>query len=460
MLERIKHLHFIGIGGYGMSALAQVLLDLGYRVSGSDIKQSPITEKLKKQGATVYTGHDAAHIAGAELVVYSTAIPFGNIELQAAKSSGIPVWHRSELLARFINGRFGIAVAGAHGKTTTTSMIATVLTAGGLDPTAFIGGVLANFGGNARIGKSEIVIAEADESDNTFLRYRPRLAVVTNVEADHLEHYQGNFQLLLDAYREFLNNIVPGGTAVLYAEDRYLRDMYPSHLKKIVTYGLTAGDWRAAGVEHAGWGSRFQVVGPEGPLGRITLAVPGLHNVLNALAAVAVAGEFQVDFSRVQAGLANFCGAERRFQFLYRGNGITVVDDYAHHPTEIRATLQAARADGTERVLVVFQPHRFSRTKWFLEEFARAFHAADRVILHRIYAASELPLAGVSSRELAARMRAHGVHVTQLDEAEEIIAHVLAIARPGDLIITMGAGDITEIGHRLAAKLREQEHAR
>jgi len=441
-----------------MSALAQVLLAMGYIVSGSDIKQSAITEKLKKLGATVFIGHDAAHLAGAELVVYSTAIPPDNVELQAARSRGMPVWHRSELLARFINGRFGIAVAGAHGKTTTTSMIATVLTAGGLDPTAFIGGVLAEFGGNARIGKSDIVIAEADESDNTFLRYRPRMAVVTNVEADHLEHYQGDFQLLLDAYTSFLDNIVPGGTAVLNAEDRYLQGMHPSHLQKIVTYGLAKGDWRAANIEYAGWGSRFQVLGPEGPVGTITLVVPGLHNVLNALAAIAVAGEFGVDFARVQAGLANFHGAERRFQFLYRGNGIAVVDDYAHHPTEIRATLQAARANGVERVLVVFQPHRFTRTKWFLEEFACSFYDADQVILHRIYAASELPLAGVSSRELAEKMRAKGVNVTQLDEAEEIIAHVLDIARPGDLIITMGAGDITEIGHRLAARLREKEH--
>ncbi len=458
MLNRIKHLHFIGIGGYGMSALAQVLLDMGYIVTGSDIKQSAITEKLKKLGATVFTGHDAAHIAGAELVVYSTAIPPDNVELQAAKKSGIPVWHRSELLARFINDRFGIAVAGAHGKTTTTSMIATVLTAGGLDPTAFIGGVLAEFGGNARIGKSDIVIAEADESDNTFLRYRPRMAVITNVEADHLEHYKGNFQLLLAAYREFLGNTAPDGIAVLNAEDRYLQNMHPSHLKKIVTFGLTKGDWRAANIEYAGWGSRFQVIGPKGPVGQITLSVPGLHNVLNALAAVAVAGEFGVAFPRIQTSLANFRGAERRFQFLYKGNGIAVVDDYAHHPTEIRATLQAARTDGIERVLVVFQPHRFSRTKWFLEEFARSLYDADQVILHRIYAASELPLAGVSSRELAEKMRAHGVNVTQLDEAEEIVAYVLSIARPGDLIITMGAGDITEIGHRLAVKLREKEH--
>ncbi|NLP36592.1 MAG: UDP-N-acetylmuramate--L-alanine ligase [Firmicutes bacterium] len=456
MLTGIKHVHFVGIGGYGMSALALALLSLGYQVSGSDQKESAITKELCRRGALVYLGHKAENLGKADLLVYSTAIPADNVELKAAKAKGIPLWHRSELLACFINRRFGIAVAGAHGKTTTTSMVASVLTQGGLDPTAFIGGIFTEFGGNARIGKSDIVIAEADESDNSFLRYRPQMAVVTNIEADHLEHYHGDFNLLLQAYEAFLANVVAGGTAVLYEEDQYLKTMRPKHLKKIVTFGLQSGHWRAIGVEAKGWGSRFQVVGPHKQQALITLQVPGRYNVLNALAAVAVARELNVDFAHIQAGLEQFRGAERRFQFLYDNGDFIVVDDYAHHPTEIRATLQAARTGTGKRIIVVFQPHRYSRTKWFFDEFATAFTQADQVILHKIYAAGEAPLADVSIDSLAEKIRQNGTNVKQINDAEEISQHILSELQPGDLIITMGAGDVTDIGHTLAQKLEEK----
>ncbi|NLZ39080.1 MAG: UDP-N-acetylmuramate--L-alanine ligase [Firmicutes bacterium] len=459
MLKEINHIHFIGIGGYGMSALARVMLALGYIVSGSDKKQSSITKKLQEEGAVISFSHLPENIEGADLVVYSTAIAPDNVELMAAKKAKIPVWHRSELLAHFINGRFGIAVAGAHGKTSTTAMIGAVLTRGKLDPTVFIGGIFAEFGGNARVGKSQFVVAEADESDNSFLRYRPHLAVVTNIDADHLEHYQGDFNRLLNAYRQFLNNIVPVGTAVLNAEDPYLQAIIPKHVKNLITFGLQKGDYQAHNLQTKGWGSIFTVQGPKGVLGEIKLSVPGLHNVLNALAAVAVAQALGVDFSAIKEGLEMFCGTERRFQFLYNQNGITVVDDYAHHPTEIRATIQAARAGHQGRLIVIFQPHRYSRTKWFFSEFATAFSGVDKVFLLNIYAASETPIAGITSHDLAKKMKGDGVDVTRLDSAEAVLSEVKAMARPGDLIITMGAGDVTELGHKIAAELRAEENA-
>lgn len=456
MLKDIKHIHFIGIGGYGMSALARVLLRLGYTVSGSDMKTGYITEKLQAEGATVFDGHDESYLAGAELVVYSTAIPEDNPELAAARKRGIPLWHRSEMLARFINDRFGIAIAGAHGKTTTTSMTALVLTRGGLDPTAFIGGVLRDFKGNARIGSSDLVVAEADESDNSFLRYTPSLAVVTNVEPDHLEHYNGDFNLLLDAYRKFLSHIKPGGTAVLYAGDAYLAGMHLPHLKNMITYGFDSGDYRAVRLRPEGWGTRFDVVHQDEILGEIKLHVPGKHNVANALAAIAVARELKVPFDAIRRGLEDFRGADRRFQFLFRHQGLTVVDDYAHHPTEVQATLKAARSDHSGRLIAIFQPHRYTRTQWFFDQFAAAFDNADKVFLHKIYAAGEAPIPGVTAAELARRMKERGVDVTQLDDAAQIEASVVAMARPGDLIITMGAGDVTEMGHRIAGLLREK----
>jgi UDP-N-acetylmuramate--alanine ligase len=454
-LKDIKRVHFIGIGGYGMSALARVLLDLGYFVSGSDQKQSKITDKLAQEGAVIHLYHDAKHLNGAEMVVYSTAIPADNPELLAAQTSGVHLWHRSELLAKFVNERFGITIAGTHGKTTTTSMVAKVMAKGELDPTAFIGGVLKDFAGNSRIGKSEYVVAEADESDNSFLRYRPRMAVVTNVEADHMEHYQGDFKLLLASYRNFLGNISSDGCAILFADDKYLGDMLPTHLRKIITYGLQEGDYRAINLEPKGWGTSFTVLYHNQPIGEILLQVPGGHNVANALAAVAVGRELGLPFDTIQAGLSEFRGADRRFQLLLEQDGILVVDDYAHHPTEVKVTLKAARSNNSKRVIAIFQPHRYTRTQYFLEDFAESFNDADKVFLQKIYAASENPLPGISSATLAEKICCHGVDAEQVDDASLIVEKVLGIVRPGDLILTMGAGDVTELGHTIAARLRE-----
>ncbi|MBT9167806.1 MAG: UDP-N-acetylmuramate--L-alanine ligase [Syntrophomonadaceae bacterium] len=455
MLKDIKRIHFIGIGGYGMSALARVLLDLGYYVSGSDQKQSKITDKLAQEGAVIHLSHDAKYLNGAEMVVYSTAIPEDNPELVAAHASGVQLWHRSELLAQFVNGRYGITIAGTHGKTTTTSMVAKVLAKGELDPTAFIGGILEDFAGNSRIGKSEYVVAEADESDNSFLRYRPRMAVVTNVEADHMEYYQGDFKLLLDGYRNYLGNISTEGCAILFADDKYLGDMLPTHLRKVITYGLQKGDYRAINLETKGWGTSFTVLYHDQPIGDIILQVPGCHNVANALAAVAVGRELGVPFDTIQAGLSEFRGADRRFQLLLEQDGILVVDDYAHHPTEVKITLKAARSNNPKRVIAIFQPHRYTRTQYFLEDFAESFKDADKVLLQNIYAASESPLPGISSAMLAEKMRAHGVDAEQMDDAALIVEKVLSIVCSGDLIITMGAGDVTELGHTIAERLRE-----
>jgi UDP-N-acetylmuramate--alanine ligase len=455
LLKDINRIHFIGIGGYGMSALARVLLDMGYTVSGSDQQESKIIKKLAADGAVTHVGHDAAHVNRAELVIYSTAIPAHNPELMAAKEAGIEIWHRSELLAHFVNGRYGIAIAGTHGKTTTTSMVAKVLTRGNLDPTAFIGGVLTDFDGNARIGRSRYVVAEADESDNSFFRYRPKMAVVTNVEADHMEHYKGDFELMLDGYRRFLNNIHPDGCAILCAEDEHLPGMTPSHVKKVITYGLQKGDYRAVNLRPQGWGTRFTVLLAEQELGDILMRVPGTHNVLNALAAVAVGQVLNVPFDDICQGLSDFGGADRRFQFLLEQDGILVVDDYAHHPTEVQVTMKAARSNHPKRVIAVFQPHRYTRTEYFMHEFAAAFEGADKVFLHSIYAASETPIPGVSSQALAKLMREQGIDVEQLDDREEIIRQVMSIATPGDMIITMGAGDVTEVAHAIAARLRK-----
>jgi UDP-N-acetylmuramate--alanine ligase len=453
----IKKVHFIGIGGYGMSALARVLLHLGYLVTGSDLKQSEITENLALLGARVFIGHSADNISGAQLVVYSTAISENNVEMQATRQAGLPMWHRSELLAHFLNGRYGIAVAGAHGKTTTTSMLALVLTHGGLDPTAFIGGVLADFHGNARVGNSDYLVAEACESDHSFLRYHPSIAVVTNIEPDHLEHYNGDFNQLLAAYRAFLENIKPDGCAVLFADDNYLDTMYPAHIRKVVTYGhASTADYQATDHEIIGWGTRFTVKQAGQVLGRITLNIPGIHNVENALAALAVARQLEIPFNKIKSGLEEFHGAKRRFQFLLQKNGIAVVDDYAHHPTEVKATLKAARYGNPGRIIAVFQPHRYTRTQAFMDEFAHAFDGADKTFIHRIYSAGETPIQGVSSAELATRLRGRGVDTVQMDDADELAAQILETVRPGDLVITMGAGDITEIGHKIAARLREK----
>lgn len=455
-IPQVKQVHFIGIGGYGMSALAQVLLQMGYRVTGSDINDSALIRRLTEQGADIKLFHHPDHIGPSELVVYSTAIPPDNCELQEGRRRGILVWHRSELLAALINSHYGIAVAGTHGKTTTSTMITLILEAGGLDPTALIGGVVSSFQSNARFGRSDYLVAEACESDHSFLRYRPHIAVITNVEADHLEHYENDFGILLKAYEAFLQNLLPDGCAVLCFDDPFLRELAPRVAQKTVTYGLaesragSGADYTGQEIVLTGQGSAFTFCYRGEPLtGTITLQVPGRHNVSNAVAALAVAAELGLNLEQCAGALKEFRGAKRRFEIIGEVNGVTVIDDYAHHPTEVKVTLQAARASG-KRVCCIFQPHRFSRTAYFFEDFARSFDDADLVLLHRIYSAGEEPRKGITSAALAHRIsEIKGQPVYSSYDMDELGRLALEWARPGDMIIVMGAGDISRLAYTL-----------
>lgn len=445
-LNDFRKVHFIGIGGYGMSALALILLQAGFDVRGSDLNSSKLVEILRKSGAKVFVGHSKEQLGDAELVVYSTAIPADNPELQAAGKKGLPLWHRSELLASVLNRGRGIAIAGTHGKTTTTAMLSLILERAGIDPTAIIGGEVSFLGGNARLGRSEYIVAEACESDHSFLRYRPYLALVTNIEADHLEHYDGDFSKMVDTYRVFINNVKEGGTAVLSGDDPVLNRLRGELRPHILTYGLEPGnEIRGEGVELEGLTSRFRILQKGKPLGEIALKVPGLYNVLNALAAVAVALLLGVEFRIIKDALSTFTGAKRRFEQIGEVGGIVIIDDYAHHPTEVRATLEAARKSG-RRLICVFQPHRYTRTKFLWDDFLEAFGEADLLILNGIYSAGEDPMPGVSSFKLGSELRKRGhkgVHV--ILEQEEIINFLENVAQAGDMIITMGAGDIWKV---------------
>lgn len=449
MLSEVKKVHFIGIGGYGMSALAFVLLQDGYSVSGSDLRNSGLTQSLEQKGARVFLGHRAEQVGEAELVVYSTAIPEDNPELHAARERGLPLWHRSELLAAVFNGKGGVAIAGAHGKTTTTAMVSLLLERGKFDPTAIIGGEVSFFQGNARVGKGHHVVAEACESDHSFLRYHPEVALVTNIEPDHLEHYDGDFQRLVDSYVFFINNVKEGGTAVLCADDPKLRELRPQILPQVVTYGLTKGaDMRAEDVIMEGLGSRFSLYKQEQYIGEFSLQVPGEHNVLNALGAMATAHCCGMNLQDMSEPLRTFNGVKRRFEIVGNTGDIMVVDDYAHHPTEIRATLTAAKRSG-RRIICVFQPHRFSRTRFLWSEFLEAFHEADVLLLDDIYGAGEAPIPGISAGKLAELLRGkghRGVHF--LSGSEQLLTALQQITRDGDLVITMGAGDIWQVGRR------------
>jgi UDP-N-acetylmuramate--alanine ligase len=454
LLDRLRKVHFVGIGGYGMSALAFILLEAGYSVSGSDIKDSSLTELLRGKGAKVYIGHNPEQLGDAQLVVYSTAIPPHNPEIQAAGKRGIPLWHRSELLAAVLNDKYGIAVAGTHGKTTTTAMLSLILEKGGLDPTSVIGGEVSFFQGNARLGKSKYIVAEACESDHSFLRYRPSVALVTNIEADHLEHYNGSFEKLVESYCNFINNVRGGGTAIICGDDPVLQKIRPRLTTSVLTYGFTDGlDIRGGGVEWFEFGSSFQVYFKHNYLGRIYLNVPGIHNALNALGAIAVGILFEIAFPLIQDALYSFKGAKRRFEIIGEKEGVLVVDDYAHHPTEIKATLNAARQSG-RRLICVFQPHRFTRTNYLWDDFVKAFDEADLLLLDDIYSAGEDPLPGINSQRLAREISLRKQDGVRLIQSKEDMVHFLEMnSRSGDLILTMGAGDIWQVGRMFLEKV-------
>jgi UDP-N-acetylmuramate--alanine ligase len=456
MFFRPQHVHFTGIGGIGMSAIAEVLLNLGYQISGSDLRLSPITQRLASMGARVYEGHAAANVAGARALVVSSAVDERNPEVAEARKRQIPVIPRGEMLAELMRLKYGVAVAGSHGKTTTTSLVATILNHAGLDPTVVVGGRVATMGGsNARVGHGEILLVEADESDGSFLKLAPILAVVTNIDREHVDHYP-SMEAIRAAFTEFVNKVPFYGAAIVCLDDPNVQTILPAVTRRTVTYGADAqADVQALDIVCGHFSSEFAVRYRGADLGRFRLRVPGRHNVLNATAALAVAMELEVKPEAIREALEAFSGVDRRFQVRGCERGITVVDDYGHHPTEIRATLEAARLCGFRRIHALFQPHRFTRTYHLMDEFAGAFHQADSVFVMDIYAASEPPIEGASAQALVERIRQFGhrgvEYVGSLDRGVEALA---AVAREGDAAFTLGAGNVWQGGEKLLEKLR------
>jgi UDP-N-acetylmuramate--alanine ligase len=469
VLGTTRRVHFVGIGGIGMSGIAELLANLGYVVSGSDAKRSEVTARLESAcGVTVFEGHAAGNVGDADVVVFSSAVKRTNPEIAEALRRGIPVIPRAEMLAELMRLRFSIAVAGSHGKTTTTSMIALVLERAGLDPTAVIGGRLSAFGSNARLGQGTYMVAEADESDRSFLMLLPSIAVMTNIDHEHMDTY-GSFEELQRAFVDFANKVPFYGSVVACVDDPHVRAVCPSITRRVVTYGLDEPPAPVEppmiggrGVELGSFGGRCTVyrraAGGETVLGALQLAVPGRHNLQNALAAVAVATELGIDFAGVTDTLREFHGAERRFERVGEADGVLVVDDYGHHPTEIAAVLAAARVTLGRRLLVAFQPHRYTRTERLMHEFGPAFADADEVVLTDIYAASEEPIAGVTVEALAESVaRASGRPVRIVKSIDRLATELAAAARPGDAVLTLGAGSIAAVPTRLLAALRERE---
>ena len=461
MLGRTKHVHFVGVGGIGMSGIAELLANLGYSVTGSDAKRSEGTARLESVcGVRVHEGHAASHVGEADVVVYSSAVKPTNPELVEARRRGVPVIPRAEMLAELMRLKFSIAVAGSHGKTTTTSMIALILERAGLDPTAVIGGRLSAFGSNARLGRGQYMVAEADESDRSFLLLLPAIAVITNIDDEHLESY-GRFEELQQAFVDFANKVPFYGSVVACVDDPHVATALPRVTRRVVTYGLTDdATVRGKDVELGAFGGRCTVTvrrdGVEHRLGRVEVVVPGRHNLLNALAAVAVSECLEVEFSRTASALAEFQGAERRFQRIGEARGVVIIDDYGHHPTEIAAVLAAARVALGRRLLVAFQPHRYSRTARLMEAFGSAFVDADEVVLTDVYAASEEPIPGATSEAMADAIRRLAARpVLVVGDLDELVAALAARARPGDAVLTLGAGSIGSVPRRLLRVLQE-----
>ncbi|MDZ4800347.1 MAG: UDP-N-acetylmuramate--L-alanine ligase [Bryobacteraceae bacterium] len=458
MFFKPQQLHFTGIGGIGMSGIAEILLNLGYQISGSDLKLSPITERLASLGAQVYEGHAASNVGGAKALVVSSAVDESNPEVQEARRIGIPVIPRGELLAELMRLKFGIAVAGSHGKTSTTSMVATILNHAGLDPTVVVGGRVSTMGGsNARLGASQFLVVESDESDGSFLKLSPILAVVTNIDREHLDHYTGGIDEIETAFTDFVNKVPFYGAVIVCLDDQHVQQILPRIRRRVITYGLGAQTMLTiTGTTCGHLSSDFTLRFRGEDLGSFRIQVPGAHNVLNAAAAVAVAMELGVDIEKIRAGLAEYRGVDRRFQQRGTEKGVTVIDDYGHHPTEVRATLSAARDCKFGRILAIFQPHRYTRTMHLMDDFARAFHDADMVFVLDIYAASEKPIEGVTAQALVDRMKAFGHRGAEYcGSIDNAVDAVIANAREGDVILTLGAGNVWQAGDRILSRLRE-----
>jgi len=457
-LEGVRHVHLVGIGGIGMSGIARVLLEEGYRVSGSDLRVSPLTEALVGLGGTVYEGHAAKNIAGANLVVVSSAVPPHNPEVLAAQESGVPVVGRAQILGQLMEGRYGVAVAGTHGKTTTSAMIALILERAGLDPTIIVGGVIPELSSNAKAGKGKYLVLEADEYQRTFLGVSPSVAVVTNIEMDHPDYFR-DLEDIYQAYLEFVKLVPQEGEIFLCTDDPMAERLQEEpHLAEITTYGLgPRARWRAADLAaNAAGGSDFRVLASDRPRGEFSLRIPGRHNVKNGLAALAVSDYLGIDLGEAGKTLAQFQGVERRFEVKGEAAGVVVIDDYAHHPSEIKATLAAARERYPERkVWAVFQPHTYSRTKALWSEFAASFGDAAQVVVTDIYPARETDDLGVSSQELVAAMNHPGVHY--VGALSDVVTMLCQRLRVGDLLITLGAGDIYQVGEQVLARLKRRE---
>ena len=452
MFKRYQHMHFVGIGGIGMSGIAEVLLNLGYRVSGSDLKRSPITNRLESLGAKIFEGHAAGNVENAHVLVTSTAVRADNVEVLEAIRRQIPVIPRAEMLSELMRLKYGIAIAGSHGKTTTTSMVATVLDRAGFDPTIVVGGLVNAMGTNARLGRGDFMVVEADESDKTFLKLSPTLAVVTNIDLEHLDHY-ADIEDIRSCFVEFVNKVPFYGVVVICLDDPNVQVIIPQITRRMLTYGLSSQaeiSATAVNILRESFGSEFTVRRNKEDLGRIHLNVPGRHNISNALAAVAVGLDLEIDFQLIAEGLESFRGTGRRFEIkgeIGEGNeSILVVDDYGHHPTEILATLSAAKASG-RRLVVLFQPHRYTRTQKLFSDFARSFYDADVVLLCDIYPASEDPIEGVTSKSLADEIERFGHRNVHYIGSAEAGAEALAqYAYPGDLLLTLGAGSVWRAG--------------
>jgi UDP-N-acetylmuramate--alanine ligase len=443
---RVRHVHFVGVGGIGMSGLAEILKNLEFDVSGSDLREGENTRRLARLGVTIHVGHRAQNVEAADVVVYSSAISPDNPELLEARRLGAPVITRAEMLAELMRVKYGVALAGSHGKTTTTSLVATILRAAGLDPTVVVGGRMAAFGSNAKLGTGDLLVAEADESDGSFLRLTPTIAAITNIDPEHLDFY-GNFEALKDAFVQFAEKVPFYGLAVLCLDHPTVQEILPRIQRRHVTYGLSPqADYSARHVAFHGLHSNFEVFCRGKTLGEFSVRMPGQHSVLNTLAAIAVADELEVPLDVMKGALSTFGGVARRFTITAQPRGVTLVDDYGHHPQEILATLQAARRAYQDKVIVAFQPHRYSRTQHLFDEFTRCFNHADTVFVTDIYAAGEEPIPDVSAERLVQEMRRHGHHGAQyVADRTELAQSIGRLARSGDVVISLGAGDINKV---------------
>lgn len=455
-LGNLHNIHFIGIGGAGMSAIAYVLIKRGYDVSGSDLRAGHVSAHLAEEGAMVFMGHDECQIDDADAVVVSTAIHANNPELVAAKRKGLPVFHRSDVLAEILNAAYGVAVAGAHGKTTTSAMVSCIAAESGVDPTIIIGGEVSSLGGNARNGAGKFVVAEADESDGSFLKLYPNIVVITNVENDHLDHY-GTEENIYQAFKQFVANLKPGGKAVLCIDNPKVKRLAEETDRDVITYGVEGeeADYTARNISYDISGTTYDLYYHDEKVTQVMLIIPGRHNVLNSVGAFAAAREMGIKVEDILASLKKFRGVKRRFETKGKVHGIWVVDDYAHHPTEIGVTLKAARQTKPQRLVCLFQPHRFTRTKLLFDQFCTSFRECDQLVITDIYSAGEPPIPGINSAKLAQGIEAATgqkvEYVSRLPKAEEYLEQIV---QPGDLVMTMGAGDVFKAGEELVRELQ------